>query len=790
LDGIILYEHTYWMGSCYTFTSDDPDFNIIDFNDQVSSIRFVGSYIGEYRVSLYEHTYYGGASYSFSQDHPDFNLIGFNDIASSVNSTKFPTATPTATPTYTFTPTRTPTFTPTSSPTATPPTNVWRGEYFNNLTLSDNPVLTRDDLTIDFTWHDDSPGEGVDGDFSARWIRRIAFAPGIYKFSLTHDDGMRLWIDNVLQADEWATCCRTDTVNVPLAGMHIIRVDFVDTNGWAQAIVNWELIATPTPTFTFTPISTPTFTPTLTPTRTPTYTPTPTRTTTNTPTPTHTPTATSTPTDPVDPSGADPYEPDDSCAQARSIPTDGVVWIHSFHTAGDQDWVRFPVEEGSQYLIEAQVPPDSDADVVMELYESCGGVARVSENTLYPEVRYVFHSPFTGTAYVRLSDNNPDGGSTDWVYRLSARKLEATPRPGALIIAAGRLSFGDFLQENIHNAANDVYRLFRSRGYDAGRIYYLATDLTLDPDGNGADVDALASPDNLKAAITTWAVDKVAADRALTLYIIDHGGTDRIYLNGRNQTVKAKELDEWLSELESKVPGLLVNVILEACQSGSFIGKEGASISKPGRVVVTSAGAWSLAYPYKESIQFTDYFFRELGNGATIYAAFLAARDATSRAHWDQTPWLDDDGDGQPNDANDGKVAELRSFDRGGLPPDMEWPAYVRWGRVTRLTATQTRIEAEVVDDDGVLAVWAAIYKPSYSPPELQEEFVQEEIPTVTLLDGNNDNIFSTVSGEFSEPGRYRVVIYSIDTDGNPGRPKSVEVTIGYQNFLPAVMGR
>lgn len=555
---------------------------------------------------------------------------------------------------------------------------------------------------------------------------------------------------------------------------------------------------TPTLTPTFTPTPTPTHTPTVTPTRTPTPsdtptftpTPTPTETPTVTLTLTPTPTNTPTPTDTAQTDG-DPYEPDDACQQARPIPTDGAVWIHTFHTPGDQDWVRFPVEVGRKYLIEAQVPPDSDADVVVELYDSCGGVVRVSENPLYPEVRYVYDALSTGTAFVRLNDNDPDGGDPDWVYRLSVRLLEVEPRPGALIIAAGRLAHGDFLQENIHNAANDVYRLFRTRGYSADRIYYLATELTLDPDKDGIkDVNALANADNLKAAITTWAVDKVAADRALTLYIVDHGGEDRIYLNGQSQTVKAKELDQWLSELESAVPGLVVNVILEACQSGSFIDKKGATLSKAGRVVISSAGAWSLAYPREKTIHFSDHFFRELGNGSTLYAAFLAARDAVRLAHWDQTPWLDDDGDGQPNDADDGKVAQLRGFDQGGLPPQPVYASYVRWGRVTPLPNGQHRIEAEVVDDEGVLDVWAAIYKPSYTLPEVQEQFVWEEVPKPKLEDKDGDDIFSAVTGEFNEPGRYRVVIYSIDTEGNPGRPRSVEVVIGHQVFLPAVVGR
>jgi len=83
-NGIVLYEHTYWMGSCYTFTADHPDFNLIGFNDVASSLRFVGSYVDQYQVTLYEHTSYGGRAYTFHGDHPDFNTINFNDMASSL----------------------------------------------------------------------------------------------------------------------------------------------------------------------------------------------------------------------------------------------------------------------------------------------------------------------------------------------------------------------------------------------------------------------------------------------------------------------------------------------------------------------------------------------------------------------------------------------------------------------------------------------------------------------------------------------------------------------------------
>ncbi len=87
LDGIILYEHTYYMGRCYTFTVGDPslgDFSSISFNDIASSIRFTGIYSGQYQVTLYEYADFVGRSYAFTEDHPDFNLLDFNDLASSM----------------------------------------------------------------------------------------------------------------------------------------------------------------------------------------------------------------------------------------------------------------------------------------------------------------------------------------------------------------------------------------------------------------------------------------------------------------------------------------------------------------------------------------------------------------------------------------------------------------------------------------------------------------------------------------------------------------------------------
>jgi hypothetical protein len=85
------------------------------------------------------------------------------------------------------------------------------------------------------------------------------------------------------------------------------------------------------------------------------------------------------------------------------------------------------------------------------------------------------------------------------------------------------------------------------------------------------------------------------------------------------------------------------------------------------------------------------------------------------------------------------------------------------------------------------------VYKPSYTPPnpEQTEEIVQEDLPTVTLLDSEGDGIYSAVYEGFNEPGSYRLVIYAQDGEGIAGRPLAIEIEIEigrHQLYLPSVM--
>ncbi len=127
----------------------------------------------------------------------------------------------------------------------------WEGKYWNNLNLSGNPVLTRQDAGINFDWGGGSPAPEVFADqFSAQWTQSANLPAGTYRFSATTDDGMRVWVDNVMIIDSWFDSqAHTITADVFLsAGTHTITVHYYEAGGMAVAKMNYVQIGgQPTP---------------------------------------------------------------------------------------------------------------------------------------------------------------------------------------------------------------------------------------------------------------------------------------------------------------------------------------------------------------------------------------------------------------------------------------------------------------------------------------------------------------------------------------------------------------
>jgi len=90
----------------------------------------------------------------------------------------------------------------------------------------------------------------------------------------------------------------------------------------------------------------------------------------------------------------DPYEPDDSPAQASPIGV-GETQSHNRHVAGDEDWIFFEVQQGITYTVQT-LNLGEQADTVIHLYDEQG-------------------------AELTFDD---DGGSEPWASRLQWTALE------------------------------------------------------------------------------------------------------------------------------------------------------------------------------------------------------------------------------------------------------------------------------------------------------------------------------------------------------------------------------
>ena len=119
-----------------------------------------------------------------------------------------------------------------------------KGTYFNNLTLSGTPVLTRTEA-VDFNWGSRSPGGSVTiNNFSARWTGTLIVpATGTYRFQTNSDDGARLWVNNVQVVNNWTDHAATANSTVGMnfvAGQRVpIRLEYYEKGGNAVIQLRW-----------------------------------------------------------------------------------------------------------------------------------------------------------------------------------------------------------------------------------------------------------------------------------------------------------------------------------------------------------------------------------------------------------------------------------------------------------------------------------------------------------------------------------------------------------------------
>lgn len=125
----------------------------------------------------------------------------------------------------------------------------WRGEYYNNTSLSGQPALVRDDGYVDFNWVNGSPAPIISNDrFSVRWTRALDFVSGNYRFSSTTDDGVRLWVNGHLLIDQWHDqAAATYSGTIYLSGRTEVKMEYYENAGLAVARLQWAQVSEPPP---------------------------------------------------------------------------------------------------------------------------------------------------------------------------------------------------------------------------------------------------------------------------------------------------------------------------------------------------------------------------------------------------------------------------------------------------------------------------------------------------------------------------------------------------------------
>ncbi len=115
-------------------------------------------------------------------------------------------------------------------------------------------MLVRSEPEINYNWGSGSPAPEVNGQrFSARWTRYIYFErDGLFRFSLTSDDGARFYLDDQLLIDAWYDhAAKTFVVDRQLrAGHHLLRVEYYNNGSPALVQFTWTALDQPQPNIT------------------------------------------------------------------------------------------------------------------------------------------------------------------------------------------------------------------------------------------------------------------------------------------------------------------------------------------------------------------------------------------------------------------------------------------------------------------------------------------------------------------------------------------------------------
>jgi len=411
---------------------------------------------------------------------------------------------------------------------------------------------------------------------------------------------------------------------------------------------------------------------------------------------------------------------------------------------------------------------------------------------------YLVQARFEGTATLAAS--------------FASQPLGVTPQSGYAIIVVGEASDHSLLAEHTATADGIYATLVNKRGFLPGDITYLKSTAS-----------SAVSKQQLQAAISQVKARYAAAPAPFYLFLIDHGSQNGFVLGDTTaaSTLAPGELAPWLDDFESGVGSDVLAafprfVIDGSCYSGAFLSR----LSKPGRVIISSAGAdeQSLAgfsiynsatgTTYTGGEYFIDTMINFLGRGDSFSSAVLQAssnvalrdpRKAAAALHsgvYDtlaQHPLLDDNADGVgsylPVTSKDGAAAANLFLGVGtrslGAPADIT--AVTATTSIPPVQAGDTPLWLQVNDNSRIAKAWIEIRTPvtSVSGSGGTGQVIPHLITQPLTFDG-----LRWVGGYgFPNAGSYSVLYYTQDNqtgDVSPTAHSTVYRQLANDTTVPA----
>jgi beta-glucosidase len=121
-----------------------------------------------------------------------------------------------------------------------------KGEYFSNMQLEGNPVMTRTDATVDFAWGDTGISAELPKNYSVRWTGNLVPPEsGDYLIGFTGQDGYRVWLDGKLLTEDWnvhhPASTETKKVTLVKGQAYALKIEYFEDIRSSEARLIWSL---------------------------------------------------------------------------------------------------------------------------------------------------------------------------------------------------------------------------------------------------------------------------------------------------------------------------------------------------------------------------------------------------------------------------------------------------------------------------------------------------------------------------------------------------------------------